>query len=186
MSGPNQDVRATPNSPRGPPPGRATTVPRNCRAETATVNIVGQATPNTFHLRNQCSHRSHWLAGIRRALVVRASRLGQRTRTQPDGRAGDRRRLGTLIRRIGVGPDIVTGHDFRSYSKAIATALVSGLITASARVKDIGLALPPTAYFARFALNFPSAAMVTASHNENGWTAVKMGAQRPLTFGRRR
>jgi phosphomannomutase/phosphoglucomutase len=25
--------------------------------------------------------------------------------------------------------------------------------------------------------------MVTASHNENGWTGVKMGAARPLTFG---
>lgn len=87
---------------------------------------------------------------------------------------------------MGVGPDIVTGHDFRSYSMAILTALVSGLITASARVKDVGLALAPTAYFAQFALNFPSVAMVTASHNENGWTAVKMGAQRPLTFGRRR
>src|SRR5690606_38552064 len=26
-------------------------------------------------------------------------------------------------------------------------------------------------------------AMVTASHNDNGWTGVKMGAHRPLTFG---
>jgi phosphomannomutase/phosphoglucomutase len=91
--------------------------------------------------------------------------------------------LGTLIRRLGAGPDIVTGHDFRSYSLAIKLALVSGLMAAGARVKDIGLALSPTAYFAQFALDTASVAMVTASHNENGWTGVKMGAARPLTFG---
>jgi phosphomannomutase/phosphoglucomutase len=39
------------------------------------------------------------------------------------------------------------------------------------------------AYFAQFALDAPSVAMVTASHNENGWTGVKMGCERPLTFG---
>ena len=38
--------------------------------------------------------------------------------------------LGTLICRLGVGPDIVTGHDFRSYSMAIKLALVSGLMAA--------------------------------------------------------
>jgi phosphomannomutase / phosphoglucomutase len=91
--------------------------------------------------------------------------------------------IGTLIRRLGAGPDIVTGHDFRSYSMSIKLALVSGLMAAGARVKDIGLALSPMAYFAQFALDVPSVAMVTASHNENGWTGVKMGAQRPLTFG---
>ncbi|MER8637813.1 phosphomannomutase/phosphoglucomutase [Mesorhizobium sp. M0207] len=91
--------------------------------------------------------------------------------------------LGTLIRRLGAGPDIVTGHDFRSYSLAIKLALVSGLMAAGARVKDVGLALSPMAYFAQFALDTPSVAMVTASHNENGWTGVKMGAARPLTFG---
>ena len=77
----------------------------------------------------------------------------------------------------------MTGHDFRSYSLSIKLALVSGLMASGARVKDIGLALSPMAYFAQFALDAPSVAMVTASHNENGWTGVKMGAQRPLTFG---
>ncbi|WP_146299705.1 phosphomannomutase/phosphoglucomutase [Nitratireductor sp. SY7] len=91
--------------------------------------------------------------------------------------------IGTLIQRLGAGPDIVVGHDFRSYSLAIKLALVSGLQAAGARVKDIGLALSPMAYFAQFALDAPSVAMVTASHNENGWTGVKMGAARPLTFG---
>ncbi len=91
--------------------------------------------------------------------------------------------LGTLIRRRGVGPEIVVGHDFRSYSMAIKIALAQGLMAAGAQVHDIGLALSPMAYFAQFALDVPSVAMVTASHNENGWTGVKMGYERPLTFG---
>src|SRR6202011_4700584 len=32
-------------------------------------------------------------------------------------------------------------------------------------------------------LDVPCVAMVTASHNDNGWTGVKMGTDRPLTFG---
>lgn len=91
--------------------------------------------------------------------------------------------LGTLIRHLGAGPEIAVGHDFRSYSMSIKLALVSGLMAAGARVRDIGLALSPMAYYAQFALDLPSVAMVTASHNENGWTGVKMGCDRPLTFG---
>ena len=52
-----------------------------------------------------------------------------------------------------------------------------------ARSRDIGLAITPMAYFAQFALDVPAVAMVTASHNDNGWTGVKMGAARPVTFG---
>ena len=91
--------------------------------------------------------------------------------------------LGTLIHEMGVEPKLVTGHDFRSYSASIKIALISGLMAAGVRVHDIGLALSPMAYFAQFELDCPAVAMVTASHNDNGWTGVKMGVQRPVTFG---
>jgi len=91
--------------------------------------------------------------------------------------------LGTLIHALGVPPAIVTGHDFRSYSASIKMALTNGLIAAGCKVHDIGLALTPMAYFAQFEFDLPCVAMVTASHNDNGWTGVKMGANRPLTFG---
>ena len=91
--------------------------------------------------------------------------------------------LGTLIHELGVKPEIVTGHDFRGYSASVKMALVNGLMAAGCKVHDIGLAMTPMAYFAQFALDVPCVAMVTASHNDNGWTGVKMGANRPLTFG---
>ncbi|MDE2475556.1 MAG: phosphomannomutase/phosphoglucomutase, partial [Alphaproteobacteria bacterium] len=91
--------------------------------------------------------------------------------------------LGTFFHECGVQPKVVVGHDFRSYSLTVKQALILGLMAAGCEVHDIGLALSPVAYFAQFALEIPCVAMVTASHNENGWTGVKMGAHRPLTFG---
>jgi phosphomannomutase / phosphoglucomutase len=91
--------------------------------------------------------------------------------------------LATYIHEIGVRPRIVAGHDFRSYSESVKQALTLGLMQGGMEVLDIGLALSPMAYFAQFALDAPCVAMVTASHNENGWTGVKMGAEPPLTFG---
>lgn len=93
------------------------------------------------------------------------------------------RGLGTYLHRSGVDPQIVVGHDFRSYSCSIKLALITGLMASGCTVHDIGLALSPMAYFAQFDLDVPAVAMVTASHNDNGWTGVKMGMQRPLTFG---
>src|SRR3990170_6545343 len=91
--------------------------------------------------------------------------------------------LGTLFRDRKVEPHVVVAHDFRSYSASIKMALVAGLMGAGMRVRDIGLAVTPMAYFAQYVLDVPCVAMVTASHNENGWTGVKMGTHRPLTFG---
>ena len=91
--------------------------------------------------------------------------------------------LAALTQEVAGKPDIVVGHDFRGYSLSIKMALVSGLMAGGAKVHDIGLALSPMSYFAQFHLDVPSVAMVTASHNENGWSGIKMGAERPLTFG---
>lgn len=91
--------------------------------------------------------------------------------------------LGTLMYERNIDPNIAVGHDFRHYSLSIKMALMNGLMNAGVNVHDIGLALSPMAYFAQFYLNCAGVAMVTASHNSNGWTGVKMGIEAPLTFG---
>ena len=80
-------------------------------------------------------------------------------------------------------PKVIVGHDYRSYSEEIKTALKKGLITTGCYIEDIGLSLSPTVYYAQFHLDGDAVAMVTASHNENGWTGVKMGIQKGLTHG---
>jgi len=78
-------------------------------------------------------------------------------------------------------PRIIVGHDYRSYSEEIKAALKKGLISTGCNIEDIGLSLSPTVYFAQFNLDADAVAMVTASHNENGWTGVKMGIKKGLT-----
>ena len=78
-------------------------------------------------------------------------------------------------------PRVIVGHDYRSYSEEIKLALKKGLISTGCFVEDIGLSLSPMVYFAQFNLKSDAVAMVTASHNENGWTGVKMGIKRGLT-----
>ena len=41
--------------------------------------------------------------------------------------------------------------------------------------------LSPTVYFSQFKFNSDAVAMITASHNENGWTGIKMGIEKGLT-----
>ena len=78
-------------------------------------------------------------------------------------------------------PRIIVGHDYRSYSEEIKTALKKGIKSTGCNIEDIGLSLSPTVYFAQFNLDADAVAMVTASHNENGWTGVKMGIKKGLT-----
>ena len=91
--------------------------------------------------------------------------------------------LGTQIKKHTKkeNPRVIVGHDYRSYSETIKTTLKKGLISTGCFIEDIGLSLSPMVYFAQFNLNADAVAMITASHNENGWTGVKMGIKKGLT-----
>ena len=86
-----------------------------------------------------------------------------------------------IISKTNQSPRVIVGHDYRSYSEEVKKKLIEGLIDTGCNIEDIGLALSPTAYFAQFHLNTDAVAMVTASHNENGWTGIKMGIEKGLT-----
>ena len=86
-----------------------------------------------------------------------------------------------VILKTNKSPRVIVGHDYRSYSEEVKKKLIEGLIETGCNIVDIGLALSPTAYFAQFELKTDAVAMVTASHNENGWTGIKMGIEKGLT-----
>ena len=86
-----------------------------------------------------------------------------------------------IVSKTNQSPRVIVGHDYRSYSEEVKKKLIEGLIDTGCNIEDIGLALSPTAYFAQFHLNADAVAMVTASHNENGWTGIKMGIEKGLT-----
>ena len=91
--------------------------------------------------------------------------------------------LGKLIKQSNNNGKISVGHDFRSYSEEIKEALIGGLIASGVDVYDVGLTISPGAYFSQYFLDCDNVAMVTASHNPNGWTGIKMGNEKTLTFG---
>ncbi len=83
-----------------------------------------------------------------------------------------------IISKINKTPRVIVGHDYRSYSEEVKKKLIEGLMDSGCNIEDIGLALSPTSYFAQFHLEADAVAMVTASHNENGWTGIKMGIEK--------
>ena len=89
--------------------------------------------------------------------------------------------FGTQVVNKIKNPRITIGHDYRSYSEEVKKNFIEGLISTGCRVEDIGLCLSPTIYFSQFDLCTDAVAMITASHNENGWTGIKMGIEKGLT-----
>jgi len=89
--------------------------------------------------------------------------------------------FGTQITNRIKNPRVSIGHDYRSYSEEVKKNFIEGLISTGCNVEDIGLCLSPTIYYSQFNLNTDAVAMITASHNENGWTGIKMGIEKGLT-----
>jgi len=89
--------------------------------------------------------------------------------------------FGTQIIKKIKKPRVTVGHDYRSYSEEVKKNFIEGLKSTGCHVEDIGLCLSPTIYFSQFKLNSDAVAMITASHNENGWTGIKMGIEKGLT-----
>ena len=89
--------------------------------------------------------------------------------------------FGTQVKKKINNPTVIVGYDYRSYSEKVKKQFVKGLLSTGCNVKDIGLCLSPTVYFSQFNLNSDAVAMITASHNENGWTGIKMGIEKGLT-----
>ena len=75
-------------------------------------------------------------------------------------------------------PRVIVGHDYRSYSEEIKSALKKGLISTGCFVEDVGLSLSPMVYFAQFNLDADGIAMITASHNENGCQELRWASKK--------
>ncbi len=81
--------------------------------------------------------------------------------------------FGTYLGRRGI-QNLVVGHDFRSYSEKLKDALVRGLVSTGAHIIDLGMVLTPMLYYAQYYFKTKGGVMVTASHNPNGWSGVKL------------
>lgn len=84
------------------------------------------------------------------------------------------RGFGTFLRKHKVGKAVV-GYDAREYSERLKSALVSGIASTGVDVLEIGQVIVPIAYFSQRYLGVKGIAMVTASHNPNGWSGFKLG-----------
>jgi phosphomannomutase/phosphoglucomutase len=90
--------------------------------------------------------------------------------------------FGSLARERGRTACVV-GHDLRTYSERLKDRFVEGVAAAGLEVLDAGCCLTPTLYFAQIHLNCPAGAMLTASHNPQGWSGMKLATDFVQTLG---
>lgn len=83
------------------------------------------------------------------------------------------RGFGTLMQENGLDR-VMLCHDLRHYSARLRDFFAEGLISTGVTVVDIGCGLSPTLYFSQLHLDCAAGVMITASHNPQGWSGLKM------------
>jgi len=91
------------------------------------------------------------------------------------------RAFGTYLSELDVD-EVIVGYDSRAYAPMFADAFTTGLLSTGACVISIGLATTPLVYFAQHELSVAGAVAVTASHNPNGWSGLKLSSAPSTTL----
>ncbi len=89
--------------------------------------------------------------------------------------------FGTFLLRQNIQQTVV-GHDFRAYSENLQRSFILGVLSTGCNVIDIGMCLTPMLYFSQHYFKSKGGAMITASHNPNGWSGVKLSNDYSYTF----
>lgn len=80
---------------------------------------------------------------------------------------------GTMLRKREIN-DAVLGYDFRECSEKFNEAFLRGLLSIGVNVVELGMILTPMMYSAQYHYQTKGGAMITASHNPNGWSGFKL------------
>jgi len=89
---------------------------------------------------------------------------------------------GTYVQKKLNQKKIVVSNDYRSYSRGLAYAFIAGVMSTGVDVIDIGVSLTPVLYFSQYHFKLDGAAIITASHNDNGWAGIKLAKGLSKTF----
>ncbi|NQV13248.1 MAG: phosphomannomutase/phosphoglucomutase [Parcubacteria group bacterium] len=89
---------------------------------------------------------------------------------------------GTYVQQKLKQNKIVVANDYRSYSRGLAYAFITGMLASGVDVIDIGTQLTPVLYFAQYHFDLLGGVIITASHNDNGWAGLKIAKGLSQTF----
>ena len=82
--------------------------------------------------------------------------------------------FGTMLAKRGV-KNCVLGYDYRDCSERFHQFFLKGILSTGVNIIDLGMILTPMMYSAQYFYKSKGGAIITASHNPNGWSGFKLG-----------